>query len=102
MVLCVVIEKSIVFSKKYDKNGPLYDLKKYIVWCVRRRKTCHDHHINSDSRPCNICIARLLKLGFKEMGYSDSDGNMHIMKLEEYKDGYYTYPQKVNLDKIIV
>lgn len=77
-------------------------MKKYIVWCVRRRRTCEDHHINSDSRPCNICRERLIKFGFKKMGYSDSEGNMHIMNLEDYKDGYYTYPQKVNLDRIII
>uniref|UniRef100_A0A6C0JHT8 Uncharacterized protein n=1 Tax=viral metagenome TaxID=1070528 RepID=A0A6C0JHT8_9ZZZZ len=35
------------------------------------------------------------------MGYSDSEGNMNIIKLDEY-EGYYTYPQKVLLDKIII
>ena len=80
---------------------PLYDLKKYIVWCVRNRNgNCHDH-INTDSGPCNICVKRLLKFGFVKMGFTDSSGNMNIIRLEDY-EGYYTWPQMTNLSNIII
>ena len=97
-----VIEENTVFSKGQHKNGPLYNLKKYIVWCVRNRKDNNHHsHPNCDSGPCNICIKRLLKLGFVKMGFTDSEGNMNIVRLDKYT-GYYTWPQINFKNEIII
>jgi len=63
----------------------MYDLKKYMIWCVRNTNNHHTTgHMNANSAPCHICVQRLIKFGFHKMGYSDNDGNMVIIKLRDY------------------
>ena len=40
--------------------------------------------MNAESAPCHICVKRLLKFGFRKMGYTNKDGNMVIIKLGDF------------------
>ena len=40
--------------------------------------------MNAESAPCHICVKRLLKFGFRKMGYTNKDGNMIIIKLGDF------------------
>ena len=96
---CVVIQNGTVFSKtnrRHNKTGALYDLKKYIIWCVRnigdRELMDKGIKMNSSSAPCYICVKRLLNFGFQKMGYTDNNGNMIVIKLANFK-GYASSSQ---------
>ena len=70
---------------RHNKHGALYDLKKYIIWCVRNTNNYNvSGQRNANSAPCHICVQRLMKFGFHKMGYSDNNGNMIIIKLKDY------------------
>ena len=48
--------------------------------------------INAESAPCHICVKRLLKFGFRKMGYTNKDGHMIIIKLIDFS-GYESSSQ---------
>ena len=88
---CGATLKSIVF---YGKNGkrrrdtPLYDLRKFTVWCVRLsrkdKKNNYRDIINKSSGPCSICQERLKRLGFGKIAFSNELGEIETYKLSEY------------------
>jgi len=97
--VCVATLNGTVFSKSnkaHNFYNSQYDLKKYVVWCVRNigDKSLMDRGIkmNAESAPCHICVKRLLKFGFRKMGYTNKDGHMIIIKLIDFS-GYESSSQ---------
>lgn len=54
-------------------------MKKYIVWVVRRGFSDTEY---MQSVPCQDCKNSLIQLGFEKVGYSDIDGNIIVTKLK--------------------
>ena len=97
--MCAATLNGTVFSKSnkaHNFYNSQYDLKKYVVWCVRNigDKSLMDRGIkmNAESAPCHICVKRLLKFGFRKMGYTNKDGHMIIIKLIDFS-GYESSSQ---------
>ena len=106
--MCVVILNGTVFSKtnrKYNKNNAKYDLKKYIVWCVRivgdKNLLNNGIRINAESAPCQICVKRLLHFGFQKMAYTNQNGEMVTITLSDYT-GYSSSSQMKCANKITI
>jgi len=89
--LCGAIQKNIVFYGKKGKrhrDTPLYDLRKFTVWCVRvsrkDKKNNYKNIINKSSGPCTICQERLKRLGFGKIAFSNELGEIETYKLRDY------------------
>tara|TARA_Y100000590_G_C15744805_1_gene1021559 strand:+ start:2518 stop:3003 length:486 start_codon:yes stop_codon:yes gene_type:complete len=54
-------------------------MKKYIVWVVRRGFSDTNY---MQSVPCKDCKNSLIELGFEKVGYSNIDGNIVVTKLK--------------------
>ena len=74
---------------KNKKNKPLYNLKKFTVWCVRIPRK-EQSQINVESGPCIICRQRLRLLGFGKIAFSNSRGEIEIHNLEKYTKVFIT------------
>ena len=54
-----------------------------------------------ESNPCQDCIDKLLRLGFKRIGYSIANGDMVVNKLSDIDGtGIVTVSQQHYLDKV--
>jgi len=93
----------IIRKKNKNKNRP-NDLGKYIIWVVRVNQSGLSDSINMslrESNPCQDCIDKLLRLGFKRIGYSIANGNMVVNKLADIDgQGIVTDSQQYYLDKV--
>ena len=74
---------------KNKKNKPLYDLKKFTVWCVRIPRK-EQVQLNVESGPCIICSQRLRLLGFGKIAFSNNKGEIEVHKLEKYTKVFLT------------
>ena len=61
-------------------------LNKYIIWVGRI--SCDNNMVHS--KPCSVCIKRLIALGFNKIGYSDNFGHVIVIKLSTIKYSQYT------------
>ena len=71
-------------SRKKGKKWTKRNIGKFIVWVVRVNAQCEksDHFKVTESKPCQNCIDQLRQIGIKRIGYSDSDGNILVKKIE--------------------
>jgi hypothetical protein len=79
------------------KNRPK-NLGKYIIWVVRVNPSSISDSVNMglrESNPCQDCIDKLMRLGFKRIGYSIANGDMVVNKLIDIDgSGIVTSSQK--------
>jgi len=97
---CYIIGKK-RSRKSNNYKIPKYNLSKYIIWVVRASATssiCNTNIKLKQSSPCAECITMLLSLGFKKIGFSDSNGNMIVTNIRNCP-GYLSNAQK-NYNKI--
>lgn len=83
--------------RKKNKNRH-NDLGKYIIWVVRVNPSSISDSVNMglrESNPCQDCIDKLMRLGFKRIGYSIANGDMVVNKLIDIDgSGIVTSSQK--------
>jgi len=76
------------------KGFPMYNLKKYTVWCFRIPKNSSSRV--SCARPCAICLKRLKELGFGKIAFTNINGEIEIHKINELKSTHLSFYQKIN------
>ena len=67
-----------------------YNLHNYTILCVRvshgNYNSNSENIKNSASGPCSICCHRLWKMGFGKVAFSNSNNEIEVCKLKDYKD----------------
>ena len=70
-------------------------LKKYTIWVVRiPRDSETSNTVFKNSIPCEMCIKKLLSLGFNKIAYSNDNGTIEINQLKNLKRNVFTSAQK--------
>jgi tRNA(Arg) A34 adenosine deaminase TadA len=70
-------------QKKCLTNTQLLRLtRKYIIWVGRISKNNDITH----SKPCKQCRVRLLRMGFKKIGYTDENSIIHLVNIHTIMD----------------
>ena len=68
-----------LLSRKCDNDNQIRRLiRKYIIWVGRVSKMDNMTH----SKPCKQCRIRLLRMGFKRIGYTDENGEIHLVNID--------------------
>jgi tRNA(Arg) A34 adenosine deaminase TadA len=70
-------------QKKCSSSNQLRRLtRKYITWVGRISKTDEIAY----SKPCKQCRIRLMRMGFKKIGYTDNDSKIHLVNIDTIQD----------------
>ena len=87
--------------KKKASGRKLKDLiKKYNIWVIRipnnfSKENYGDTYIAlKNSAPCACCTKKLVSLGFKNIYYTNDEGNMIKMNVNNIRPTYFTSSQK--------
>lgn len=81
-------------KKTTNKDKIKKYLKKYLIWVVRIPKNLNEKQTFKNSIPCEMCIKKLLVLGFEKIAYSNDLGNIEIKHLRNLKRNVFTSAQK--------
>ena len=82
----VIMNKKLNLKKNQDKLG----LSKCILWVIRL--SANDEVVSS--KPCNVCIKNLKKLGIKKIGYSNDYGEIIIENTKYISNNHMSNAQK--------
>ena len=77
-------------NKYKGTNGTLYNLKGFVVLCVR----ISGKNIFTNSSPCSMCLQRLKQLGFKKIAFTNNCGIIEMHNINTYKTDHYSKLQR--------
>ena len=86
-------------------HGQQYNFHKYTLLCVRvsdgNYNSSETNIKNSQSGPCVVCCQRLWKMGFGKIAFTNSDNEIEIYKLKDYKEiqTHLTSSYRVQINK---
>ena len=80
-----------------NRNRTGFDkYNKLCMWviCITNEKMIDSFGLFKKSDPCSECYANLNKYGFGKIAYTDSNGDINIVKLKDYYTEYRSNAQK--------
>ena len=81
-----VVHKKLNLKKKQN----ISELSKCILWVIRL--SANNELVSS--KPCNVCINNIKKIGVKKIGYSDENGNIIIENTKDISNNHISEAQK--------
>lgn len=70
-------------------KGKIYDFSKFTIWVIRLSNTGQ----LKDAMPCKRCCVALKNLGFKNVAFSNIDGNIEMVNIQKFQNDHLSSSQ---------